>query len=410
MASTYTPAGIELIADGEQSTTWGDTTNTNWELMEEMVGGVVSISLSSTTYTLTTTDGASSNGRHAVVVFTGSPGGTCTVTVSPNDMQKVYFIVNNSDQTVTLSQGSGANVSVSASKTKVVYCDGAGSGAAVVDISGGFDSTTLAELGVTASAAELNIMDGVTATTAELNILDGVTATTAELNIMDGVTATAAELNILDGATLSTTELNYVDGVTSAIQTQLNSLDSNKASLASPALTGTPTAPTASLGTDTTQIATTAFVQDALSAAYPVGSVYINASVSTNPATLLGFGTWASFGAGRVLVGVDSGDTSFDTLGETGGSKDAIAVSHTHTFTTDSGGSHSHVITNARKGGGGPSGISHLPIYDNNGGTEMTTDTAAAHTHTGTTASSGSSGTNANLQPYITVYMWKRTA
>jgi len=235
MASTYTAAGIELIADGEQSTTWGDTTNTNWGLIEEMIGGVVSISLSSTTYTLTTTDGASSNGRHAVVVFTGSPGGTCTVTVSPNDMQKVYFIVNNSDQTVTLSQGSGANVSVSASKTKVVYCDGAGAGAAVVDISGGFDSTTLAELGVTASAAELNIMDGVTATAAELNILDGVTATaaelnlldgvtatTAELNILDGVTATAAELNILDGVTATTAELNHTDGVTSNIQTQLD--------------------------------------------------------------------------------------------------------------------------------------------------------------------------------------------
>lgn len=62
----------------------------------------------------------------------------------------------------------------------------------------------------------------VTATAAELNALDGITATTAELNIMDGVTATAAELNTLDGITATVTELNYVDGVTSAIQTQLN--------------------------------------------------------------------------------------------------------------------------------------------------------------------------------------------
>lgn len=62
----------------------------------------------------------------------------------------------------------------------------------------------------------------VTATAAELNILDGITATTAELNIMDGVTATAAELNTLDGITATVTELNYVDGVTSAIQTQLD--------------------------------------------------------------------------------------------------------------------------------------------------------------------------------------------
>ena len=64
---------------------------------------------------------------------------------------------------------------------------------------------------VTATAAELNIMDGVTATATELNIMDGVTSTTAELNILDGVTATATELNILDGVTATTAELNYND-------------------------------------------------------------------------------------------------------------------------------------------------------------------------------------------------------
>lgn len=76
--------------------------------------------------------------------------------------------------------------------------------------------------GATLSTVELNILDGATISTSELNVLDGITATTAELNILDGVTSTAVELNILDGATLSTTELNYVDGVTSAIQTQLD--------------------------------------------------------------------------------------------------------------------------------------------------------------------------------------------
>ena len=199
MASTYTPAGIELIGDGEQSTTWGDTTNTNWELMEEMVTGVVSIALTATTYTLTTSDGATSNGRHAIVKFTGSPGGTCTVTVSPNDMQKLYYVVNSSDETVTLSQGSGANVSVAAGKNKVVYCDGAGSGAAVVDLSSGFDATTLAELGVTATAAELNTLDGFTGDKDDLNYAESLRAT--------GVTDT---------------EFDYLDGVTSNIQTQLD--------------------------------------------------------------------------------------------------------------------------------------------------------------------------------------------
>ena len=81
--------------------------------------------------------------------------------------------------------------------------------------------------GITATVSELNILDGVTATASELNILDGVTATASELNILDGVTATTAELNLLDGVTATTTELNYVDGVTSNIQTQIDNISSS---------------------------------------------------------------------------------------------------------------------------------------------------------------------------------------
>ena len=78
---------------------------------------------------------------------------------------------------------------------------------------------------VTATAAELNILDGLVATTAELNKLDGVTATTAELNVLDGVTATTAELNVLDGATATTAELNVLDGGTAATSTTLVDAD-----------------------------------------------------------------------------------------------------------------------------------------------------------------------------------------
>ena len=99
--------------------------------------------------------------------------------------------------------------------------------AAELNIMDGVTSTT-ADLnildGVTSTTAELNILDGVTSTTAELNILDGVTSTTAELNILDGVTSTVAELNILDGVTSTTTELNILDGVTSTTA-ELNILD-----------------------------------------------------------------------------------------------------------------------------------------------------------------------------------------
>jgi len=78
---------------------------------------------------------------------------------------------------------------------------------------------TASHAGVTASAAELNIMDGATLSTAELNILDGVTATAAELNILDGVTSTAAELNILDGVTATTAELNFAADLSAQTET-----------------------------------------------------------------------------------------------------------------------------------------------------------------------------------------------
>ena len=239
MPSTYTAnAGIELPANGEQSATWGNTVNDNMNIIDRLTNGVGAITLSGTTHTLTTSDGAASDGHYNVLVLGGSPSGTNTVTISPNDAQHVYIVKNASGQTATFTQGSGANVSVLNGTTKIIYCDGAGSGAVVTDVTGSLDLGSLIISGttVTSTAAELNILDGVTATTAELNIMDGVTATTAELNILDGVTATPAELNILDGVTATTAELNYVDGVTSAIQTQINT----KAPSASPTLT-TPT-------------------------------------------------------------------------------------------------------------------------------------------------------------------------
>jgi len=239
MPSTYTAnAGIELPANGEQSATWGNTVNDNMNIIDRLTNGVGAITLSGTTHTLTTTDGTASDGHYNVLVLGGSPSGTNTVTISPNDAQHVYIVKNGSGQTATFTQGSGANVSVLNGTTKIIYCDGAGSGAVVTDVTGSLDlgSLIIGGTAVTSSAAELNILDGVTATTAELNILDGVTATATELNILDGVTATTAELNILDGVTATAAELNYVDGVTSAIQTQIDA----KASSASPTLT-TPT-------------------------------------------------------------------------------------------------------------------------------------------------------------------------
>jgi hypothetical protein len=195
------------------------------------------------------------------------------------------------------------------------------------------------------------------------------------------------------------------------IDTEFNNIATavaTKADIANPTFTGVPAAPTAASGTNTTQLATTAFVQATLLASvYPVGSIYINAGVTTNPATLLGFGTWTAFGAGRVMVGLNGSDSLFDTLEETGGSKDATVVSHTHTATvTDPG--HRHTIPTRLDLTGGNNGF-QAPYH----GDGNTTNSNTSIVTTGITvanSTTGSSGTNANLQPYITVAMWKRTA
>ena len=132
--------------------------------------------------------------------------------------------------------------------------------------------------------------------------------------------------------------------------------------------------------------------------AYPVGSIYMNASDSTDPSVLLGFGTWAAFGAGRVPVGIDSSDTDFDTAEETGGAK-------THTLTKQEipPHTHSYVKTDSTSNANG---------YDNN----TTAKAVTGSTETGggnigeNSDGTGNASPHNNLQPYIVVYMWKRTA
>jgi hypothetical protein len=204
------------------------------------------------------------------------------------------------------------------------------------------------------------------------------------------------------------------------IDTEFNDIATaiaTKADLSSPTFTGTPTLPTGtvattqSAGNNTTAIATTAFVQAAIALLYPVGSIYTNATSSTNAGTLLGFGTWTAFGAGRVPVGFDSSNALFDTAEETGGSANAIVVSHTHTATssvTDAG--HTHlsnavglVNTNINWTGAGGS------FYNNTNNTNTASATTGITVAT-SISTEGSSATNANYQPYITVYMWKRVS
>jgi hypothetical protein len=152
-------------------------------------------------------------------------------------------------------------------------------------------------------------------------------------------------------------------------------------------------ATTANAGTNTTQVATTAFVGTALTAAtinalvYPVGSIYFNAAVATNPNTLLGFGTWAAYGGGRVMVGVHSSGT-FDGLNETGGAE-------THTLSVAELPAHTHSYDRQN------TSTDNISIHDI---TRTTGGNSSA-----TSGSTGSGSAHNNIQPYITVYMWKRT-
>jgi hypothetical protein len=150
MASTYTAnTGIEKPGDGEQVGAWGDTTNLNFDIFDRLIAGVGAITLSGTTHSLTTTDGALSEGHYKVLVFGGSPSGTNTVTISPNDQTKLLFVRNISGESIIITQGSGSSVTVATAAAAVIYADGGGSGANVVDLSALFPAAagTVTETG-----------------------------------------------------------------------------------------------------------------------------------------------------------------------------------------------------------------------------------------------------------------------
>lgn len=156
-----------------------------------------------------------------------------------------------------------------------------------------------------------------------------------------------------------------------------------------------------------------------LTAVYPVGSIYMNASNGANPSSLLGFGTWVSLGASRMLIGFDASNPLFSTVGNTGGSANAVVVSHTHTAsltgTAAFGGAHTHTYKTYGLGNNGLTGNANTNSdwgYAQTGNPPNTAEGSHSHSvsTSGTTDSSGASGTNANLPPYLTVYMWQRTA
>ena len=172
-----------------------------------------------------------------------------------------------------------------------------------------------------------------------------------------------------------------------AVKTAVNS----KADLNGSA-TETFSAVTAASGTSTTQVATTAFVASATTVAYPVGAIFTTVTAYANSAAVvaaIGGTTWVAFAAGKMLIGLDSGDTDFDTVEQTGGAK-------THTLSTAEMPSHTHTTVNSNS--------------DTGSGKPATGGEAAEGTGIHTSNATGGGTAHSIMNPYIAVYMWKRTA
>ena len=136
MATYVNDLRLKEIATGDESGTWGTSTNTNLELIAEAFSfGTESITTNADTHTTTIADGATDPGRSIYLQYTGTLDSTCTITIGPNTVSKLWFIENatSGSQDIIIKQGSGATVTVPNGKVKAIYSDGAGSGGKMVD-------------------------------------------------------------------------------------------------------------------------------------------------------------------------------------------------------------------------------------------------------------------------------------
>ena len=136
MATYVNDLRLKEIATGDEAGTWGTSTNTNLELIAEAFSfGTEAITTNADTHTTTIADGSTDPGRSIFLKYTGTLDSTCTITIGPNTVSKLWLIENatSGSQSIIISQGSGANVTIANGQTKAIYSDGAGSGAAMVD-------------------------------------------------------------------------------------------------------------------------------------------------------------------------------------------------------------------------------------------------------------------------------------
>jgi len=363
MASTYTSSlQIQQIGNGEQSGTWGTTTNTNMALLDQAIAGSATITMSNANHTLTQANGVSDEARNMILEVVGSNSGIYQIVVpygtgGAGTGSKMYTVYNNTTggYAITIGYSGGSTVSIPNGYIATVFGDGTNFFAANTTSAGAFY-----------------------------------------------VSGTLTAAGIVDVGAMSVGGNLSVTGTT--------------------ALGGTATAPTVTPSTDSsTKIATTAFVASAITSAVITGTISMWPVSSAPTGYLVCNGSAVSrttYAALYAIVGTTfgsgDGSTTFNlpnytnrmpygtTIGATGGSADAVVVSHTHTASsstsiTDPG--HSHIYYLKTGTGYRPSaGGNENNGYDASTSTSTTGITASTST---TNTSTGVSGTNANLPPYL---------
>jgi hypothetical protein len=230
MASTYVnDLRLNEMATGDGSGTWGTTTNTNLELIAEAFSyGTEVITTNADTHTTTIADGATDPGRSLYLKYTGTLDSACTITIGPNTVSKVWIIENGTSgsQDIILSQGSGANITIPAGDTKVVYSDGAGAGAAFFDA---FASLSVVDLKVQDDLTVTGDIDVDGTTNLDVVDIDGAVDMASTLGVtgvatLASLVATTADINggTVDGTVIGVTAAAAISGTTGQFGTSLN--------------------------------------------------------------------------------------------------------------------------------------------------------------------------------------------
>ena len=443
MGSEYTTnGGIEKIGLGEQAGAWGTTTNNNFDIIDRLINGVVTITLSSGgTSTLSTSNGSLSDGMFKVLQLAGSPDAGHIITIEPKEAAKLYFVKNGSGQAIIFNQGSGGTVdnsravSIPNNNSAIIFANGGGNSAIVTSLSASLLANSLDAsdgnfkfsvsgteiLRISNSSSDVVIKPIVDEKDIIFQQRDGTEVARIEdngtFNVVTGklainataVTSTAAELNLLDGDTSvgSSITVADADGVVVNDGGTMKSVPaSDFRTYIMPAGSVIPyagtSAPTGFLFCDGSSVSRSTYA--ALFAV--IGTEYGTPDDSSTfklPDL-----------RGRVVAGKDdmggssanrltdqSGGLNGDTLGGTGGSE-------THTLTTAQLASHTHSFS----GSGSTTAMTFLDDglgVDRGGGGQGSSSNSISVSISGTTGSKGSGSAHNNVQPTVILQYIIRT-